>query len=116
MQNVSAFTRIGTLYVDDFDDTGGNTLQWPLSAGFEQYRIAAVEQTLHQGDDLALLQHRLAAGDLDEATGAQARDLIQHLVDGHFAAALECVLAVAPRAAQVAPSQAHEDTGQTRMG
>jgi len=52
----------------------GTPRQRALAAGLEQHLIASVEEVLHQRNDFALLQHGLAAGDLDQSTGAQAGD------------------------------------------
>src|ERR1700722_17512843 len=61
----AALARVRTLHVDDLDDARRNTLQRTLSAGLEQNRVPIVQQSLHEGDDFALLQHGLAARNLD---------------------------------------------------
>ena len=79
-----------------------------VPAGFEQHRLARVEQSLHQRIDV-LLQQRLAAGNLDQSdtrTPSTSRD---DLVERHLPAFVKRVRRVAPRAAQVARGQAHED-------
>ena len=72
---------------------------------------------MQKGDEFALLQHGLAAGDFDQAAaGRQALDLGEDLVLRHFAAAGEGVLGVAPGAAEIASGEAHEDAGQSGEG
>src|SRR5260221_1922384 len=111
-----AFAGIRALHIDNLDDIGRNPLQWPLSAGLKQNLVTIVQKALHQGNDFPLLQHRLAASDLDQATArTKPRDLVEHLFDGHFLATLERVLTLAPRATQVAPRQTHEDARQARI-
>lgn len=55
------------LDVHDLVDLARDEFQWTLAAGFQQKFVAAGKKLLHEGDQLALLQHGLAAGDLDEA-------------------------------------------------
>ena len=54
-------------HIDDFDDLTWNTLQRTFATGFQQNIVSRLEQSLHQGNDFALLQHWLAAGDLDQS-------------------------------------------------
>ena len=45
----------------------GTRSQRTLAAGLEQHRVAVVQQALHQRHHFPLLQHGLAAGDLDQS-------------------------------------------------
>src|SRR5579863_2913664 len=90
-------------------------MQRALSTGFEQYGITIVQKTLHQGHDFPLLQHRFAAGDLDQSARTQHLDLCGGFFHGHAMTAGESVFAVAPRATQIASGEAHEHARQARM-
>src|SRR5208282_1791504 len=106
-------TRVRTLYVDDLDDLFRDPREWTFAAGLKQNLVVGVQKLLHQGDDFALLQHRLAAGDLDEPAGrTESSDLAEHFLQRHLASAVKAELAVAPGAAQITSSQSHEDAGQ----
>src|SRR5580698_7604586 len=110
----SARARVRTLHVDDLDDPGWNPLQWPLPTSLEQDAVAVVEEMLHQGDNFALLQHGLAAGDLDQpAAGTQPRNFVENRFEGHLAPALEGVFAVAPGTSQIASGKTHEHASQS---
>ena len=56
---------VGAFHVHDFNDPSGNLIEWALSAGFEKDLITLFQQLLHKRDQVTLLQHGLAAGDLD---------------------------------------------------
>ena len=45
----------------------GHALERTLAAGLEQDGVARIQETLHQRDKFALLQHGLAAGDLHQS-------------------------------------------------
>ena len=110
-------SRVRTLHIDDLNDLFRNTRQGAFAAGFEQDPIIGIEELLHERDDVALLQHRFAAGDLDHsAAWTEAGNLSQNLIDGHLATAVKAELAVAPGAAQVASGQTDEDAGQASVG
>src|SRR5438105_9025400 len=98
----------GALHIENRYDLLGDACGAAMAAGFEQHRAAAIDQRLHERIDV-LLQQRLAAGDLDERA-VEAVDLLEHLIDRVLAALVKRVRRVAPRAAQVAGGEAHEDT------
>jgi len=106
------------LYVHNLHDFRGNFVQWSLAAGLEQNFEAASHQALHQGHDFTFLQHGFAAGDFDQfAIGrAKSLDFGLNVFCGHFLAAGEGVLAVAPGAAQIAGCQPNEDAGKSGVG
>ena len=106
------FAGVRTLHVDDLDDLFRDPRQDSFAAGLEQHLIASVQEVLHQRDDFPLLQHGLAARDLDQSTGAQAGDFAEHFLQRHLFPAVETELAVTPGAAQVASGQTHENAGQ----
>ena len=56
---------VGTFHVHNFNHALGHMLQWPLTTGLKQHCITGPQQSLHQWYQLAFLQHRLPAGDLD---------------------------------------------------
>ena len=62
--------------------------------------------------DAVGLQQRLAARHLDQRA-AETADFLHNLLERHFVSFVEGVFRVAISAAQVAESEAHEDTGQT---
>ncbi len=103
-------SRIWTLHVHDLDDFGGNPLQWPLSAGFEEHSIFSFQKLAHQRQQFPLLEHGFAAGDFHQpAVGTKLLHFVPHLLGSHFPSALKRVLTVAPRAAEIAAGEADED-------
>ena len=58
----------------------GNILERALAAGLDHQLVALSQQPLHQRNQLALLQQRLAAGELDEPDGSELFDLGDDLV------------------------------------
>src|SRR5271156_2955932 len=115
--NVEAvsFARVRTLDVHDLNYTFRHPFQRPFAAGFEQYRVAVVQEALHERYYFAFLQHRLAACDLDQSAGAQMLDLVDDFFHRHAMAAAESVLAIAPGAAKVTARQTHEHARQPGM-
>src|ERR1700724_1733345 len=96
-------TRVGTFHVDNFDYSCGHSVERTFAAGFKQDLVAALQKLPHQGHDLALLEHRLSARDLDQAPiRAQLLDFGEHFFPRHLSPAIEFVFAVAPGAAQAA--------------
>src|ERR1700675_2466284 len=96
------FAGMWALHIDDLDDLLRDPRQGALAAGLEQHLIASIQEVFHQRDDFALLQHGLAARDLDKATGAQTGDFAEHFLQRHLFPTVETELTVAPGAAQVA--------------
>src|SRR5262249_51429601 len=107
--------RIRALHIDNLDDILGHSLERSLAAGLDQHRVALAQQALHQQHYFPLLQHRFAARNLHQAAAAQALDFFGNLFHRHAMSAGERVLAVAPRATEVAASQADEDARQSRV-
>src|SRR5664279_3380951 len=108
------FARVRTLYVNNLDNVLRDARQGTLAAGLEQYLVVGVQKLLHHGDDFALLQHWLAAGDLDQsAERTQTGDFAEDFLQRHLFSTGETEFTVAPGAAQVASSQTHEDAGQS---
>ena len=69
------------------------------------------------GTDFALLQHGLAAGDLNQpAARTQRSTSLDHFFQRAALAAGESVLAVAPGTTQIAARKPNKDTRQPRMG
>src|SRR6185369_3878866 len=101
----SAFAGGRTFYVDDFVDFRRDVFKGTLAAGFDQNRVPKCEQPLHERNDFALVQHRFATCELDQAS-----------VGGHRASTLEGVLAVAPGAAKVANRGADKDARESCEG
>ena len=88
-----------------------------LAASFEQNGVTRDQQLVHQLDCLTLLQKGLAAGNFNQsAVRREAVYLVLDLGQRHALAALEGVFAVAPGAAQIAPSQPNEDARYSRVG
>jgi len=107
----------GTFDIDNFVNLAGNEFEGTLAAGFEQHSEVEGEKLMHEGDQLALLQHGLSTGDFDEAAaGREALNFKEQLRGGDFTAAGEGVLGVTPGTAEIASGEAHEDAGQTREG
>ena len=57
----------GAFDIDDLVDLGGDGFERTLAAGFQQQLVVEGEKLVQQGDEFALLQHGLAAGDFDQA-------------------------------------------------
>src|SRR5258708_10877484 len=62
----TGLTRVGTFHVHNLDYSCWHSIERALAAGFKQDLVAALQKLPHQGHDLALLQHRLSARDLDQ--------------------------------------------------
>src|SRR5271157_14840 len=108
---------VGTLHIHDFHYLRRHAFQRPLTARLQQNGVACNQQPVHQRNRLALLQHRLASGDLDQAAiGRETMHLVLDFLERHAVAALEGVLAVAPGTAQVASRQPHKNARQARVG
>src|SRR6185312_454791 len=104
-----ALAGIRALHIHDFHDATRNPLQWPLSAGLDQYLVAAFEHSLHQWNQLALLEHGLAASDLNQSRSwAQALNFFEDLLGRHFLTTVKTIFGIAPRAAQITARQPHE--------
>src|SRR3954471_5743706 len=102
-------TGVRTLYIHNLQHSYRNPLQWPLSACFEKHFVASLKHSMHQRNQLTLLQHRLAARDLNQPRSwAEVLNFVEDLLGSHFLAAVKTVFGVAPRAAQIATGQAHE--------
>src|SRR5512133_3748371 len=113
----AAFAGGGTLHVDDLVNLGRNILEGALAAGFEQHRVSQRKKALHEGNDFALVQHRFATGEFDEAAfGREAADFGFDFFGSHGVSTLEGVLAVTPCASEVANRGAHEDARESREG
>src|SRR5271157_2643495 len=108
---------VGTLHIHDFHYLRRHAFQRPLTARLQQNGVACNQQPVHQRNRFALLQHRLASSDLDQATiGREAMHLVLDFLERHALAAFESVLAVAPGAAQVASRQPHKNARQPSVG
>ena len=104
--------RVRTLHVHDLVDLFRHTGEQALATGLQQHGIAAVHESLHQRHQFALLQHRLAAGDLDKPHRRKPLHFRQNLICRHFATAGKGVLRITPRAAQVTAGKPHKDARQ----
>lgn len=113
---VSGGSGAGALYVDDLVDGAGDFCEGPLAAGFDHEGVVHGEEAVHEGEEIAGLEHGLAAGELDEAAGLEGLDVGDDLVVGEGLAAGEGVLGVAPGAAQVAACEPHKDAGNASEG
>src|SRR5277367_3666143 len=71
----STLARTRTLHIHDLVYDGWHTIQRPLAAGFNHQLISRSKQTLHQRNQLELLQQRLAAGKLDQLHRSELLDL-----------------------------------------
>src|SRR5260370_34161820 len=108
--------RVGTFHVDNLDYSGWHSVERALAAGLKQDLVAALQKLPHQGHDLTLLQHRLSAGDLDQAPiWAQPLDFGERFFRRHLSPAIERVFAVAPGTAQVAAREPDEHAWQARV-
>src|ERR1700734_1681347 len=107
---------IWALYIYYLDDFRWHLLQRALSASFKQYAISGFQQLEHEGDEFALLQHGLTAGNLNQtAAGVESSYLVPHFFGAHLAAALEGVFAVAPHATQIATREPHKYAWQASV-
>ena len=94
----------------------GNRGERALAGGFDHELVAGIEQPLHEGEEFAGLQHRFAAGELDQLAGLQGFYLGDNLFVGEWLPAGKGVLGVAPGAAQIAACEPDEDAGNTGEG
>jgi len=107
---------VGAFDIHNLDHASRHMPQRALAARFQQDGVAFIEQTQHERNKFALLEHRFAAGDFCHASaGAQLLDFFKHFLRRHAVAAGKGVFAVAPRATEVAPREAHEYAGQPAM-
>jgi len=106
----------GTFHVDDLVDGAGHGCERLFAAGFDHEGVVLREETVHEREEFAGLQHRLAAGELDEAAGGEGFDLREDFVGSEGFAAGEGVLGVAPGAAEIAAGEADEDAGDSGEG
>src|SRR6185437_9419033 len=112
----ATFPRCGTFHVHDLVDGFRHVLQRALAAGLDQHLITIFEELLHERHHLALLQHRLSASNFHQLDRSKGTDSAQHFIDREFVSAGKGELAVAPRAAQIAPRKPHEDAWQSCEG
>jgi len=61
----------GTLHIHDLVNLGGDECERTLAAGFQQHLVVEGDELAHEGDEFALLQHGLAAGDFYESAGGR---------------------------------------------
>ena len=66
--------------VDDFVHGRGDIVDGTLAARLDHQLVSLRKQTLHQRNQLTLLQQRFAAGELDEFDGGELFDLGDNLV------------------------------------
>src|SRR6186713_2119943 len=78
-----------------------------MTTGFEQDGLPHLHERLHQRVD-SLLQEGLSTGYLDQRA-LVALDLTQDVLEAALATLVKRVRRIAPRAAQVAGREAHED-------
>ena len=90
--------------------------EWTLTGGFDHELKAAVEQGLHERNELAGLQHGFSSGELNQAAGSERVDLSENLVGAERLATREGVLGVTPGATKITASEAHKDAGQAGEG
>jgi len=115
-EGVGGSAGAGTLYVDDFMDRAGHGCEGLFAAGLDHEGVIVCQEAVHEGQELACLEHGFAAGELDEATGGESFDLGEDFVGSEGLAAGEGVLGVAPGAAEVAAGEADEDAGDAGEG
>ena len=102
----------GTFDIDNFVDLARHEFERTFAAGFHQQLIVRGEKLAQEGDELAVLQHGLAAGDLDQpAGGRKALDFGEDFCVRHFVSAAEGVLGVAPGAAKIASGETTKTQG-----
>ena len=106
----------GAFDVDDLVDGFGDVGQGALAGGLDHEGEVAIEKGLHEGEEVAGLEHGLAAGELDQGAGAEGLDVGEDLVVGEGFATGEGVLGVAPGAAEVAAGEPDEDAGEAGEG
>src|SRR6266849_5989160 len=111
LTKAATLARSRALHVNDLVHRLRHVLQRTLTAGLNQQSVSASQETLHHGDEFALLQHRLAAGKLNEPGRRQPRDLLLNVFHRHFSSAVKRVLTIAPCAAEIAGGQPDENAG-----
>ena len=99
----------GALHVDDRACTALRQAREPgtMAAGLDEDFVALLNERLHQRIDVRL-EHRLAAGQLDQLA-VEPGHFGDDGLDGHLVAFGEGIRRVAPRAAQIARREADED-------
>jgi len=104
------FAAAGAFEIDDLDDARIEPGEIETAAGFNQHGIICREQAVAQFINF-LLQHRLAAGDLDKLA-AVTLDFFHDLIEADLFAAIKRICRVAPNAAQIAAGGADENAGR----
>jgi len=102
------FPTTGTLEIHDFDDARIERRKIKTPSCFHQNRVTEIEQSGAQLRHF-FLQHRLAAGQLDELAriGLYFGD---DLIEAHLRAAVKSISRIAPHAAQVATGRSNKNT------
>ena len=117
MQNVSPSPESGHFTSTILMHSRRNPLQRPLSAGLEQHLIAVVQQTLHQRHHFPLLQHGLAAGNLNQTAAGLRRRLRPALPQRPSCARPEtCIRCRTTNTADCIPSAAQTHKAGPRIG
>jgi hypothetical protein len=105
-----------TLDIDDLVNGFRDVGQGTFAGGLDHESEVLGEEAIHQGEEFFSLQHRLAAGELDESARGEGFDLLLDFVEGEGLATGKGVLRVAPGAAKVAACEADEDAGEAGEG
>ncbi len=92
------------LHIDDLVNGLGNIGQRTFAGGLDHQGVAFSQQSVHQRQELARLQHRLAAGELNQLARRQRLDLRDDLVlRKRLAAGRTCTRSRTRRSADCSP-------------
>ncbi len=102
--------------VDDLVHGFGDVSEGALAGGLDHEIEAAIEESLHQRNKFAGLQHGFAAGELHQTARRESFDPGEDFFGRERLAAGEGVFGVAPGAAEITTGEADENTGEAGEG